>query len=537
MESGKLTGTLTLAVFSAVLGSLQYGYSLGVINAPQKVIEQHYGRSLGVLPEEPLLLSENGTGTEKQEVHPSVVMYWSLSVSIFSIGGVVSSFLVGFVGDLRGRVKGMLMVNVLAVIAGLLMVMAKMWKPHVMVIAGRCVMGFYCEPQDQLAYGTLLQVHLSVGDGFVMKGLSSGLVPMYIGEIAPMAYRGSLGTLHQLAIVTGILLSQVLGLEFLLGNDYYWPLLLGLSGAPAVLQSLLLPLCPESPRYLYIKRGMVEEAKNSLRRLKGEYDPSADLEEMMREKEEVEKEAQVSIAVLVRSSLYRQQLFVALMMHLSQQLSGINAIFYYSTAIFEKAGVTQPVYATIGVGVLNTVFTMVSVALVDRAGRRTLTLIGLGGMCICAVAMTVGLVYLSVYSWMSYVSMSAIFLFVCFFEIGPGPIPWFIVAELFSQGPRPAAIALAGCTNWTSNFIIGMTFPYIEALCGSYVFILFAVLLFGFTVFTYLRVPETKGKTFEEIAAVFKKGKKQTPGTRKTGTETGTGTSTELEQLKSDSQA
>ncbi|XP_071015921.1 solute carrier family 2, facilitated glucose transporter member 2-like isoform X2 [Oncorhynchus clarkii lewisi] len=515
MESGKqLTGTLTLAVFSAVLGSLQFGYSLGVINAPQKVIEQHYGRSLGVLPEEPLLLSENSTETEKQEVHPSVVMYWSLSVSIFSIGGMVSSFLVGFIGDLRGRVKGMLMVNVLAVIAGLLMVMAKMWKPHIMVIAGRCVMGFYC-------------------------GLSSGLVPMYIGEIAPMAYRGALGTLHQLATVTGILLSQVLGLEFLLGNDYYWPLLLGLSGAPAVLQSLLLPLCPESPRYLYIKRGMVEEAKKSLHRLKGEYDPSADLEEMRREKEEVEKEAQVSIAVLVRSSLYRQQLFVALMMHLSQQLSGINAIFYYSTAIFERAGVTQPVYATIGVGVLNTIFTMVSVALVDRAGRRTLTLIGLGGMCICAVSMTVGLVYLSVYSWMSYVSMSAIFLFVCFFEIGPGPIPWFIVAELFSQGPRPAALALAGCTNWTSNFIIGMTFPYIEALCGSYVFILFAVLLFGFTVFTYLRVPETKGKTFEEIAAVFKKGRKQTPGTRKTGTGTGTGTgtSTELEQLKTDSQA
>ncbi|KAK6325384.1 hypothetical protein J4Q44_G00047260 [Coregonus suidteri] len=424
MESGKqLTGTLALAVFSAVLGSLQYGYSLGVINAPQKVIEQHYGRSLGVLPEE-RLLSENDTETRKQEVHPSVVMYWSLSVSIFSIGGVVSSFLVGFVGDLRGRVKGMLMVNVLAVIAGLLMGMAKMWKPHILVIAGRCVMGFYC-------------------------GLSSGLVPMYIGEIAPMAYRGALGTLHQLAIVTGILLSQVLGLEFLLGNDYYWPVLLGLSGAPAVLQSLLLPLCPESPRYLYIKRGMVEEAKKT---------------------------------------------------------------------IFERAGVTQPVYATIGVGVINTVFTMVSVALVDRAGRRTLTLIGLGGMCICAVAMTVGLVYLSVYSWMSYVSMSAIFLFVCFFEIGPGPIPWFIVAELFSQGPRPAAIALAGCTNWTSNFIIGMTFPYIEALCGSYVFVLFAVLLFGFTVFTYLRVPETKGKTFKEIAAVFQKGRKQTPGTKKTGT-------------------
>lgn len=150
-----------------------------------------------------------------------------------------------------------------------------------------------------------------------------------------------------------------------------------------------------------------------------------------------------------------------------------------------------------------------SVVLVDKAGRRTLTLAGLGGMCGCAIAMTVGLKFQSDYSWMSYVSMSAIFLFVSFFEIGPGPIPWFIVAELFSQGPRPAAIALAGCCNWTSNFIIGLTFPYIQAWLDSYVFILFAVLLLGFTVFIYLRVPETKGKTFDEIAAVFHKGRKK----------------------------
>ncbi|KAG7222069.1 hypothetical protein CRUP_003337, partial [Coryphaenoides rupestris] len=103
-----------------------------------------------------------------------------------------------------------------------------------------------------------------------------------------------------------------------------WPLLLGLSGAPSVLQSLLLPLCPESPRYLYIHQGHEEEARKSLRRLKGEYDQTADLEEMRREKEEGEKEAKVSILSLIRSSVYRQQLSVALMMHLSQQFSGIN---------------------------------------------------------------------------------------------------------------------------------------------------------------------------------------------------------------------
>ncbi|KAM9842901.1 solute carrier family 2, facilitated glucose transporter member 2 [Aulostomus maculatus] len=486
MESRKqLTGMLAVAVFTAALGSLQYGYSLGVINAPQKVIERHYGRSLGVWSEEAAVRSANSTeDVFEAGEHPAVIMYWSLSVAIFSVGGVLSSFLVGFVGDLKGRVKGMLMINVLAIAAGLLMGLCKMWKPHIMVISGRAVMGFYC-------------------------GLTSGLVPMYIGEIAPKAYRGALGTLHQLAIVTGILISQVIGLDFLLGNDEMWPLLLGLSGAPAVLQTLMLPLCPESPRYLYILRGQEQEARKSLLRFKGAYDPTADIEEMEREKKEGDRVPKVSIVSLICSSMYRQQLFVALMMHLSQQFSGINAIFYYSTAIFSRAGVRQPVYATIGVGVINTIFTMVSVALVDKAGRRTLTLVGLAGMCCCAVAMTVGLKFQNDFVWMSYVSMSAIFLFVSFFEIGPGPIPWFIVAELFSQGPRPAAIALAGCCNWASNFIIGMTFPYIQDWLGNYVFILFAVLLLGFTVFIYLRVPETKGKSFEEIAAVFQKGRKK----------------------------
>lgn len=369
-----------------------------------------------------------------------------------------------------------------------------------MVIAGRAIMGFYC-------------------------GLTSGLVPMYIGEIAPKKYRGALGTLHQLAIVIGILLSQVIGLDFVLGNDAFWPILLGLSGAPAILQSLLLPLCPESPRYLYILLGKEQEARKSLYRLKGAYDATADLEEMRSEKEEADKESSVSIWSLIRSPVYRDQLFVALMMHISQQLSGINAIFYYSTSIFSQAGVAQPVFATIGVGVINTVFTLVSVALVDRAGRRTLTLAGLGGMCVCAIAMTVGLKFQDQYDWMSYVSMGAIFLFVSFFEIGPGPIPWFIVAELFSQGPRPAAIALAGCCNWTSNFIIGMTFPYIQKALDCYVFILFAALLLCFTIFIYLRVPETKGKTFEEISAIFQKRRKKNA------------TDTELQQLKTSTDA
>ncbi|XP_043542739.1 solute carrier family 2, facilitated glucose transporter member 4-like [Chiloscyllium plagiosum] len=138
-------------------------------------------------------------------------------------------------------------------------------------------------------------------------------------------------------------------------------------------------------------------------------------------------------------------------------------------------------------------------------GRRTLHLLGLAGMSGCAFTMTVSLALLEKLPWMSYISTVAIFGFVAFFEVGPGPIPWFIVAELFSQGPRPAAMTIAGFANWTSNFIVGMTFQYIVALCGPFVFLIFAFLLIGFFGFTYFKVPETRGKTFDEIAASFRR--------------------------------
>ncbi|KAK7795134.1 hypothetical protein U0070_022505 [Myodes glareolus] len=168
-------------------------------------------------------------------------------------------------------------------------------------------------------------------------------------------------------------------------------------------------------------------------------------------------------------------------------------IFYYSTSIFQTAGISQPVYATIGIGAINLIFTAVSVLLVEKAGRRSLFLAGMIGMFFCAIFMSVGLVLLDKFSWMSYVSMTAIFLFVSFFEIGPGPIPWFMVAEFFSQGPRPTALALAAFNNWVCNFLIALCFQYIADFCGPYVFFLFAGIVLAFTLFTFFKVPETKG--------------------------------------------
>uniref|UniRef100_A0A8P4G1L9 Solute carrier family 2, facilitated glucose transporter member 4 n=1 Tax=Dicentrarchus labrax TaxID=13489 RepID=A0A8P4G1L9_DICLA len=461
----RLTGTFVLSVFTAVLGSLEFGYNIGVINAPQKMIEQDYNATWLQRYGEPI---PSGTLTS----------LWSLSVAIFSIGGMLSAFCLGFVSEWLGRRKAMLINNLFAFIGGSLMALSKLCRSFEMMILGRFIIGAYC-------------------------GLASGLTPMYVGEIAPTSLRGALGTLHQLAIVTGILIAQILGLEVLLGSQELWPVLLGLTVVPTVLQMSFLPFCPESPRFLYIVRCQEHQAKRGLRRLTGRQEVGDMLAEMKEEKRKMEMERKVSILELFRSPLYRQPIIISILLQLSQQLSGINAIFYYSTSIFIKAGVQSPVYATIGAGVINCAFTVVSLFLIERMGRRTLHMLGLGGMCICAVIMTMALALLDSVPWMSYICMLSIFGFVAFFEVGPGPIPWFFVAELFSQGPRPAAMAVAGFSNWTANFIIGMGFQYVADLCGPYVFLIFAVLLLFFLIFTFFRVPETRGKTFDQIAANF----------------------------------
>ncbi|XP_072237764.1 solute carrier family 2, facilitated glucose transporter member 1 [Leuresthes tenuis] len=479
MDSGKkITFPLLMSVGTAVIGSLQFGYNTGVINAPQNIIENFINETYVERYKEPITKT-------------TLTAIWSIAVSIFSVGGIFGSFSVGLFVNRLGRRNSMLLANILAFIASAMMGFSKMASSWEMLIIGRFVVGLY-------------------------SGLSTGFVPMYVGEVSPTSLRGALGTLHQLGIVLGILIAQVFGMEMIMGNDDLWPLLLSFIFIPAIMQCILLPLCPESPRFLLINKNEENKAKTVLKKLRGTTDVSADMQEMKEESRQMMREKKVTIVGLLRSPLYRQPLLIAVILQLSQQLSGINAIFYYSTRIFEKAGVEQPVYATIGAGVVNTAFTVVSLFVVERAGRRSLHLLGLLGMAGSAILMTIALALLDKLKWMSYLSIVAIFSFVAFFEIGPGPIPWFIVAELFSQGPRPSAIAVAGFSNWTANFIVGMGFQYIEELCGPYVFVIFTVLLLIFFIFTYFKVPETRGRTFDDIAAGFRQtsatgGEKHSP--------------------------
>ena len=203
----------------------------------------------------------------------------------------------------------------------------------------------------------------------------------------------------------------------------------------------------------------------------------------------------------------RTPLVIAIVMQLSQQLSGINAIFYYSTDMFADAGlgIEEAKFATLGVGAVMVIMTLFSIPLMDKMGRRALHLWGLGGMFITSIFFTISLLVRFLYQQMSFLSIVSSLLFVVFFAVGPASIPWLITAELFSQGPRPAAMSIAVLINWSTNFIVGLTFPLMKRAFENYVFLPYTCFLAIFWTFTYHRVPETKNRTFDEISSLFRR--------------------------------
>ncbi|XP_054274481.1 glucose transporter type 1-like isoform X8 [Macrosteles quadrilineatus] len=482
LEQG-LTFFLCYTILAAMLGMLQFGYNTGVINAPEFNIENFMKD-----------VYKDRYGEDLQE--ESVKLLYSLAVSIFAIGGMLGGFSGGVIANKFGRKGGLLLNNILGICGACMMGFTKIMHSYELLFLGRFVIGVNC-------------------------GLNTSLVPMYISEIAPLNLRGGLGTVNQLAVTTGLLISQILGIEQILGTDDGWPVLLGLAICPAILQLILLPVCPESPRYLLIQKQWEEEARRALRRLRASNNVEEDIEEMRAEQRAQQSESTISMMELICSPTLRSPLIISIVMQLSQQLSGINAVFYYSTNLFISSGLTEETskFMTIGIGAIMVAMTLVIMPLMDRMGRRTLHLYGLGGMFITSIFITISFLIKEFFGyvqemidWMSYLSVVSTLSFVVFFALGPGSIPWMITAELFSQGPRPAAMSIAVLVNWMANFIVGIGFPTMKNSLENYTFLPFSVFLAIFWIFTYKKVPETKNKTFEEILALFRHNNGSTEG-------------------------
>ncbi|XP_044268548.1 solute carrier family 2, facilitated glucose transporter member 1-like isoform X2 [Tribolium madens] len=462
-------GKLIFAIIASALGSsFQHGYNTGVINTPQTVLEEWISQVVG-----------NRTGIPPSA--SSVTLVWSLAVSIFCVGGMIGGVCTGYVADRFGRKGGLLLNNILVFLATICLGSAKAASSHELLILGRFLIG-------------------------INSGLNAGLAPMYLAEISPINLRGAVGSVYQLVITISILVAQALGLKYVLGTPEHWPVLFALTAVPALFQVVTLPLCPESPKYLLASKGNEMEAQKALAWLRGSLAVQEEMEQMKAENDAAKLLPKVTVRELLTNRALRIPLIICLCVMIAQQLSGINAVIFFSTSIFKDSGLKDDsaTFATMGMGAINVLMTIVSLVLVEKAGRKTLLLIGFGGMAIDTLLLTIAMKLTTVEPNLSYLCIVLVFIYIIMFASGPGSIPWFLVAELFNQSARPTAASLAVCTNWTANFLVGLAFLPITNEIGPYVFIIFVILNCLFFLFIYKKVPETKNKTIEEISALFR---------------------------------
>jgi len=470
-----LNPRIAFAIAAGAFGSsFQHGYNTGVLNAPQGVMTEWLKSQI----------CDNDPETPDSEAtcERDSILIWSWIVSIFCIGGMMGGSLVGFVSSRLGRKGGLLLNNILVLIATLLMGLAKTANSFHMLIAGRLVIG-------------------------INSGLNAGLAPMYLAEIAPINLRGALGTVYQLIITLSILISQLLGMNNVLGTEGGWPWLLALTAVPALLQVATLPFCPESPKYLLLDKDDEMAANSALSWLRGTIEVHDEMDEMKQEQESMKLVPKVTLKEMLTNGSLRQPLIIAMMMMLAQQLSGINCAIFYSTEIFKNAGLDAQASqsATLGMGSMNVLMTFVSLVLIEKAGRKTLMVIGLIFMFLMTTLLFSALLTFESVPAMSYVAIVAVILFVVGFATGPGSIPWFFVTELFAQSGRPTATSIAVTVNWSANFLVGLGFAPLNTLLGPYVFVIFMVIQLFFILYVYFVVPETKNRTTEEITARFRK--------------------------------
>lgn len=461
-------GKLAFAIAASALGSsFQHGYNTGVLNNPQKIIEDWLRVEI-----------HNRTGSVTED---TVTLIFSIMVSVFCIGGMIGGAITGMVADKFGRKGGLLINNILVVLAAIFMGISKTIGSYEVIILGRFLIG-------------------------INSGLNAGLAPMYLAEISPVNLRGAIGTVYQLVITISILVAQILGLNSVLGTVNSWPTLLAITVVPAIFQLLTLPFCPESPKYLLLSKGKELEAQKALSWFRDSLAVHEEMDVMRAEYDALKLIPKVTVRELITNSALRIPLIISLTVMIAQQLSGINAVMFYSTAIFMMAGLKEDnsTYATLGMGAINVFMTVVSLFLVEKAGRKTLLLIGFAGMAVDTFLLTIGMIFAQSSATASIFCVIFVFVYVIMFASGPGSIPWFLVSELFNQSARPTATSLAVCINWTANFLVGLAFLPIKEVMGAYIFFIFVVLQLLFLAFIYFKVPETKNKTLEEISAMFR---------------------------------
>jgi len=333
--------------------------------------------------------------------------------------------------------------------------------------------------------------------GGLAVGAASVLSPMYVAEVSPARNRGTLVSIYQLTIVIGILISYTIN-YWLHDMDNNWRWMFATGMVPSVLFFAGLFFIPESPRWLY-KAGRKEDSLRVLSRIGGEELARAEIDEIAESLRETK--SSVKFRDLLKPSS-RRVMIVGFFLAVLVQVSGINTVIDYAPKILMSAGVEikNALLQTSLIGLINGIFTFVAILFIEKAGRRKLYLTGSMGMVITLLMLAVSF----------YLKMPGIFtlicimLFIAFFAACIGPVFWTLVAEIFPNRIRGKALAFASFTQWVFNFLVVLLFPhFLESAGGAATFLFLAVMSAAQWLFTYLNVPETKGKSLEEIEQLW----------------------------------
>ncbi|MBI5346251.1 MAG: sugar porter family MFS transporter, partial [Chlamydiae bacterium] len=334
--------------------------------------------------------------------------------------------------------------------------------------------------------------------GFAV-GIVSLTVPLYIAEISSASSRGSFVSLNQLAITIGILVSY--GVDFSFSASSAWREMFGFSFVPTAILFLGLFFIPETPSWLASHGKKAQAQRVLLKTHKMGKD-----EEIIVETKKAKSKEIVSWKHLFEKSL-RPALLIGVGISIFQQITGINTVIYYAPKIFQMAGfesASSAMLATMGVGSINVIMTIIALWLIDIVGRRSLLIVGLIGM--IASLFTLGIAFLLSPEVVGAISVISLMSYVAFFAISLGPVAWLIISEIYPMGIRGRAMGFASFANWTCNYIVSLTFLSLINLLGKTgAFWFYGVIGVLALWFVYKLVPETKGKTFEQIQKLLKK--------------------------------
>ena len=445
-------GHLWLYVIAAVasLGGLLSGFDTGVISGALLFINDTW----------PLTSLAKG---------------WVVSSAL--VGAVIGAAANGVLADMYGRKKVIIATAVIFALGSILCGFASSvgW-----LIAGRMILG-------------------------LAIGMVNFVVPLYLSEISPQKVRGMLVSLYQLAITAGILFSYLINRIFAL-SEYNWRWMLGSGLIPALILLVGISFLGDTPRWLISKK-REKEAREIFRKI----EPETDADKHVKE---IKATLNTSVQSASRSSFARWMLMpviVGIGMMFMQICTGINTIIYYTATIFQAAGFTDTLgalYATIGVGVVNFLMTFVAIFFTDRLGRKPLLYAGLAGIT-ASLFVLGGSFWLTDYlgDSLKWVTVGSIVIYIACFAFSLGPIGWIIISEIMPLKIRGLAMSICTMANFGFNFLVALTFPVLlEHIGEAYTFWMFGLVGIFSLWFTFRYIPETKGRSLEQIEKNWAEG-------------------------------